>query len=143
MTNPFEPPAAEVADPASAPMPSSVRVACTLVLLSLAIGICTLMPGVRPPGPDEAELPFGFTLAVVAVFGGITVWLVQMVRRGRNWGRWVLLGYLALGWWLMLDQLTEDFTLSPLLGFLDIASILIEIVAAVLLFIGASARWFR
>lgn len=141
MNNPFEPPAAEVADPANAPMPPAVQRACTLVLLALALGVVTLLPGIRPPEPEE--VPFGFTLAVIVFFGGITVALVQVVRRGRNWGRWALLAYLVLGWWLMLDQLNEDFNASPLLGFLDIISVAMEVVAAVLLFKGASARWFR
>ncbi len=143
--NPFEPPRAELADaPAGpGPMPRGVQLACTLVLVSLVIGAVTLLPGVRPEDPAAEPVPFTFTLAVLLFFGGITVWLVRMVQRARNWGRWLLLAYLALGWWLGLEQITDDFTASPLIGLVDVASIAMEMVAAVLLFAGAAGRWFR
>jgi len=143
--NPFRPPEAEVADagPGLGPMPRGVRLACTLVLLSLVVGAVTLLPGVRPEPPGAEPVPFLFTLAVLLVFGGLTVWLVKVVERGRNWGRWALLAYLALGWWLGIDQITEDFALSPLVGFVDMGCIVVEMVAAVLLFWGAAGRWFR
>ncbi len=145
MTDPFRPPQAEVRDPEAGhgPMPRAVQLACTLVLVSLVIGAVTLLPGIRPEDPAAEPVPLGFTLAMLLFFGGITVWLVRVVQRGRNWGRWALLAYLALGWWLGAGQITDDFNGSPLVGLIDIASIVMEMVAAVLLFLTASGRWFR
>ncbi len=128
--------------PATA-MPRGVQRACTLVLVSLAAGAVTMLPGVRPELPGVEPVSPAVTLLVLLVFGGVTVALVRAVQRGRNWARWALLGYLALGWWLGIDQLNEDFLASPLVGLVDMGCIVMEMVAAVLLFWGAAGRWFR
>jgi hypothetical protein len=142
--DPFAPPTAplESVDPSWPPRPHSVNLACRLVMASLALGIVSLLPGIRPPRPDDPLVPLAYTLGAVLVFGGLTVWLAIEVLRGRLWARWAMLAYLALGWWLGGAELGDDFMRSPVLGVIDVACIALEAVACGLLFSGAGAQWF-
>ena len=142
--NPYAPPTADVADPSPGwpPPPRAVVIACRLVLASLVLGIISLLPGMRPALPDDPVVPWALTLAIVVVFGGLTLWLVLEVWRGKAWARWALLAFLALGWWLGAGQLSDDFLRSPLLGLFGVVSIALEVAACGLLFFGDGARWF-
>jgi hypothetical protein len=142
--DPFAPPTApsDHADGSWPPRPPAVNLACRLVIASLALGIVSLLPGVRPPRPDDPVVPLAYTLGAVLVFGGLTIWLAIEVLRGKPWARWAMLAYLALGWWLGGGELDDDFMRSPVLGVIDVACIALEAVACGLLFSGAGARWF-
>ncbi len=111
-------------------------------MASLALGIVSLLPGIRPPRPDDPLVPLAYTLGAVLVFGGLTIWLAIEVLRGKPWARWAMLAYLALGWWLGGGELGDDFMRSPVLGVIDVACIALEAVACTLLFSGAGAQWF-
>jgi len=145
MPNPYAPPGSEVADPSRTmpPVPPAVRRACLLFLSSLALGLVTLLPGVRPVRPDDAAVPALFTLLVVLFFGGITVWLTWKLYRGRNWARWTMLAYVLFGWWIGASELTDDFLASPLAGLIDLVCIAIEAIGCWALFFGAGAGWYR
>lgn len=142
--NPFRPPSTEVDDLAAAlpPSPPGVRIAGYLVLLSFLLGLPTLLPGVRPVRTGEPDSPLWATLVVVVLFGVLTLWLVLQTQRGRHWARWALLAYLALGWYLVGPDLQEDFALSPLAGAINVVCILLEVAAALMLFVGPANRWF-
>jgi len=142
--DPFAPPTAEVAEVNTSrpPMPRAVSLACRLIMASLALGIVSLLPGIRPPRPDDPLVPLAYTIAAVVVFGGLTIWFAIEVLRGRPWARWVMLAYLVLGWWLGAGELNDDFLRSPVLGVLDVVCIVLEVAACGLLFSGAGARWF-
>ena len=143
MSNPYAPPGTEVADPAAAQAPPAVRRACILFLTSLALGLVTLLPGVRPAPAEDAAVPAAFTFFVVLFFGGLTVWLTWKLYRGRNWARWAMLAYVLFGWWMGTSELTDDFLASPVAGMIDIVCIAIEAVACWSLFFGAAAGWYR
>ena len=142
--NPYAPPRAEVGDPASRPptSPAAVRRACLLVLASMALGWVTLLPGVSVTLPDDPTIPFVISLAIVAFFSALTIWLVLATGRGARWGRWALLAYLILGWVLTGMQLNDEFLRSPLSGMIEIVCVVIELAACGLLFFGSGARWF-
>jgi len=142
--NPFAPPTAEVADVnlSRPPRPPAVNLACRLIMASLALGVVGLLPGLRPPRPDDPVLPLAYTLAAVLVFGGLTIWFALEVLRGRRWSRWVMLAYLVLGWWLGAGEIGDDFMRSPVLGVIDAVCIALEGAACWLLFFGEGARWF-
>lgn len=142
--NPFAPPTAEVADVnLSRPQrPQAVNLACRLIMISLALGIVSLLPGIRPPRPDDPLVPLSFTLGAVVVFGGLTIWFAIEVLRGKPWARWVMLAYLVLGWLLGAGEMSDDFLRSPVLGVIDAACIVLELLACRLLFFGAGAQWF-
>jgi len=143
--NPFQPPEANVEDPVPSygPRPVAVQRACLLVLLSLAVGVVSLIPGLRPVTPGEAEVPGWVTLLIVLIFGGLTVWLTVNVYGARNWARWGLVGFLALGWLIGFSTLPEDMVSSPFFALLDMGCVAAEISACALPFFGPAAQWFR
>ena len=144
-SNPFAPPNAKVTDPSNVqpPPPREIRTACRLILLSLVLGLVTLAPGIRPERPGDAEVPLLFTLGLTVFFSGLTVWLALKLYGGRNWARWVMLAYLAAGWWVAGSELQENFALSPVSGVIDVVCAAMEVVACWLFIAGKGARWFR
>jgi hypothetical protein len=142
--NPFAPPGAEVADPVSQqlPTPPQVKLACQMIIATLVVGVITLFPGVREPAAGDAEVPFLFTLVLVAVFGGLTLLLASRILQGRNWARWAMLVYLGAGWALAGPSLADDFYLSPIAAVIDAISIPVEAIACWMLFTGAGGQWF-
>ncbi len=141
--NPYSPPAADVADlnRTQAFPPRRVYGACVLILAALVLGVLALLPGIRVP--DEQPIPLWFTLAVVVVFGGITVWFAIEVLRGKNWARWAMLVYLLVGWLLGGTEIPNTFTESPLAAIIEMVCMAMEALACWLLSSGASAQWFR
>lgn len=142
--NPFAPPRAEVADPASKipGPPRAVDRACLLVVASMFLGLVTLLPGVAAPAPDDAPVPLFITLVIVAFFGALTIWLAAAVHRGIGWARWALLAYLLLGWFLSGLQFNDEFMRSPVSGMIEIVCVVMEVAASALLFFGSGAAWF-
>jgi hypothetical protein len=142
--NPYAPPGAEVADPI--PMrpepPRTVSNACRLIVASLFLGLVTLLPGIGVPPPEDAQVPLIWTLTMIVVFGGLTLWLAVEVMRGKSWARWAMLAYLAVGWVLGGGEFTDDFLRSPLAGMIEAICMVMEIVACALLFFGSGGKWF-
>jgi hypothetical protein len=141
--NPYAPPRAEVADldPTPAP-PPAVKRACLLIIVSMVLGIVTLLPGVRTPVPGEEDVPFLFVVAIVAVFGSFTLWLLWCIVRGRNWARWGMLVFLGVGWVMVGMEWPQSLGRDPLASAIDIFSLALEAAACSLLFLGPGARWF-
>ena len=143
-TNPYRPPATELRDPPrapAAPPPLAVRSACLLVLASLALGLLTLAPGMRAPEPGLPDM-FAITVGAYIVFGGLTLWFVRRTWQGRNWARWALLVYLALGWALYAATLADEMTTAPMAALVNMVCVVMEATACGLLFMGTGGRWF-
>ena len=119
-----------------------MRRACRLVIASLLLGLVTLVPGVDVPAPDDVPVPLFVTLVIVAFFGGLTIWLVVSIKRGRLWARWALLAFLILGWVLTGLQFTDEFLRSPVSGMIEIVCVALELAACWMLFVGGGAAWF-
>lgn len=113
-----------------------------LILAALALGIVTLLPAVRVPPPDEPSVPLLLDMVLILVFGGLTVWFAMQILRGKNWGRWAMLGYLLMGWVFVFIDFNDDLARAPLLAILNIVITTLEVAACYLLFAGAGARWF-
>lgn len=142
--NPYAPPGAEVSDPKHmqpAP-PPSVRNACLLIGVALVLGMATLLLGVRVPSPEEQSVPRLLTFALVVLFGGLTVWFAFETFRGKNWARWAMLIYLALGWVLVASELNDQLVRAPLSAIINTVCIIMEFMACWLLFFGSGAQWF-
>jgi hypothetical protein len=140
--NPFEPPAAPVADPALPRRPLAVRVACQLLLLSLVLGLATYLPGIRVDRPEDAEIPLFVTIGMLGFFLGLSLLLIAKCHEGRNWARWVNLAYLALGWWLGAEDIGAHFQTAPLAALMEIVSMAMEMGACWLLMTGIGHYWF-
>ena len=143
--NPYTAPQANLtgADEVRAGPPRPVRLACQLVLAALVL---SMLPAVSGDNPEAAGVPFGVAVAIYAglfaVFGGLTVWFVAAVWRGRKWSRWVLLIYLLIGWVLGWSTLADDMNQAPLTALTGIVTACMEMIAMALLFVGKGTRWF-
>jgi hypothetical protein len=119
-----------------------VRLACRMILASMALGLASLVPGVRAPLDGVPEAAPIVTLLLLALFTGLTLWLLWSLALRRNWARWAMLAFLGLGWWLSSEDLMGEFLRSPLAATLDASCIALEMIACVLLFSAAADRWF-
>jgi hypothetical protein len=144
-SNPFAPPKVPLTDPSTPPRakpPDAVRQACFLVFLSFVLSLATLWPGMRPPTLDGHELPWPVLLAATAIVLAGSLWLLLKNYQGRNWARWTLSAYLALGWWLVGVDLQETVAHAPLTGAIDLVCVAMEVRAFWLLMVGQGVRWF-
>lgn len=119
-----------------------VRNACALVLISLALGYLTLIPGFGLPWPDtRGEMVFMIAWLIGVTW--LTYWLTTRVRLRSNRARWGLFIFLALTWLLSVDGLADEFSKAPLAAGLGVFCVGIEMAAMVMLFSGSGARWFE
>jgi hypothetical protein len=143
-TNRYAPPGAEVADPSfpSLVVPSAVVRACQMFIASLLLGLIASVPGVAGSSQEWAWGSLVAACVLVALVGGISVWLTVKIYRGRNWARWVMLVYLAVSWVATFMEFSEGFNRSPVVASVELLTTVIEVVACGLLFFGSGARWF-
>lgn len=143
--NPYGAPRAELRDvprvTATGPTPVAVRSACGLVLASLALGLLTLLPGLREPEPEPTFM-YLVVGAAVLLSGGLTVWFTSKIWQGRTWARWVLLVYLAIGWAIYAVSLSDEMAAAPMVVLINAGCVVLEVLACELLFFGHGARWF-
>jgi len=142
--NPYQPPAARVADaPAvdDVPPPRIVRVAVWLLWAAMAIeGINGLLEVREDSQPRSLVIAAS---AVTIVLIGVVCWLIAMIGRRRNWARiiYALLFVLGMGiqvWnWqgLLNGPLRHVLTIMPQFA--------LQLAAMILLFRREASAWFR
>ncbi len=144
----YAPPRTDVADIATpdallSSRPRSVAWACLLMLASMAVGLISLLPWVDAPIPGEpaamTAMIWGITLALLAV----ELWILHCVWQRRTWARWVMVALTVFGIAVGMPVIAEDWTRSPVVAWLGIASSALSAVAAVLLLVRPAARWFK
>jgi hypothetical protein len=144
----YAPPRTDVADPAVADTllaarPRSVAWACVLMLASTLIGLVSLLPFVDPPIPGEPAAMTALVWGITLAFTAAELWLLCCVWLRRNWARWVMVALTLIGVALGLPLISEDWSRSPLVAGLGIASALSSAVGAALLLMGPSTHWFK
>jgi hypothetical protein len=145
----YAPPRTDVADLANSPdallatRPRSVAWACWLMLASIAVSLVSLLPFIDPPMPGEPVAMTALIWGMTLVFTAVELWLLRCVWQRRQWARWVMVALTAIGIALSLPVIGEDWTRSPWVAGLGIASALLSAVGAALLLAGVSARWFK
>jgi len=108
-------------------------------LVSLALGLASTVPAIRPDAWDR--LSSGVVIGIAFVLS-LYVWLVFMVYSGRNWARWVVVIFLAFGW-------VSDFadpkwlTQSMIAQLADLVTTALEVYACFVLLRGQGAAWFK
>lgn len=142
----YAPPRAAVADVATADAllqarPRSVAAAVALLALSLVIAIVSAL--LDPPITDEplamTAMVWGVTLAIAA----IELWLLRDIWRRRNWARWWMLVLIAIGLGATAVDFATLMTQTPLVAWLALTSAAASAVAALLLLVSPSSRWFN
>jgi len=139
----FAPPAAEVADLAPGdprPKPREVRLAVTLLWVSLALSLPILVLGAMR-NPAEALHPV--SLLVTAALLGVSVLLIRRIDGGRNWARWVYLVLAVIAVALQFAPGEETNGPGYVENALSIIGSLLDVVALWLVFTRPGAGWFR
>jgi hypothetical protein len=134
--NPYSPPAAVVADAAvtSRPMPTAVRRALTLYVVSFVLGLALMM--IDRPAADAAYaeisgVAHAVSVGIVIVLGA---WLFWKIRAGRNWARIVLLVLSAISVPASFLEILQLAPASPLMAGLKLIEQAMDISILFLLF---------
>ncbi len=149
--NPYQPPNAVVEDEPALrlPQPPLIALACRILWINLAVGLFSLLPVVRGYWWIDAEgrvpvaVTLGIGLVMIVLFGGLYAVCVHFTGHRRNWARWMLLAFLAFGWYMNLGEIAETAVKTPFAALIDVGSFFAEVVACCLLFISRDAGWFR
>jgi hypothetical protein len=145
--NPYEPPRSRVTESGKrGGPPKQVIWAVWLLRASVVIGYSSLflVPdlaaelGDVPPEARTASM--GFFFVVLALTAVVYLWLIQMVKDGRNWARIVMLVLTVLGVFSMFAGGDEAPALVHAISVIDTV---IDLTAMVLLFRSPGADWFR
>ncbi len=141
--NPYQPPSAEVADRlSSAPpvRPRQVGVATALLWISLALGVPTMYLTMARDTDTGFQPLF---IALIVILFAIAAFVNVQVHRGRNWARIVVLIMTILSAMVLLFPGEEAVPPGVLENVLNVASLLLEIAAAYLLYSHPGKLWFR
>ena len=148
MDDPFKPPAANLEVPRElTPAPPPVRgafaalctsVGATLLMLgAMAIGVVPLPPGA----------PFTMTALSNLAGAAIMGFFAWKVRTGRNWARWVLAVFTALGtfgWVFSIFVVPAAWRLLPVAhAVVGLTQFALQVVAAILVFTPRANAWYR
>jgi len=148
-TDPYKAPKAPVADvdigQDAVPRPASVTLACRLLWATLALGVLSLVPGVRTglwvdleKVPGAVALMLGFVAAMLL----IEAWLIRLVARCHGWARWGLLVYLIVGWLMTFSDFSASIEQGMIAVVIDLVTGAAEMLAMGLLFLSAGRTWF-
>jgi hypothetical protein len=147
--DPYKAPRAHVADiepgPDLASRPPSVTLACRLLWATLALGLLSLIPGVRNDLWTEFDKVPGaivFMIGFVAVMTLLEAWLIRLVSRRQGWARWALLGYLIAGWLMTFSDFSVSIDQGMAAVIIDLVAGFGELVAVGLLFLSGGRLWF-
>jgi hypothetical protein len=149
--DPFKAPTAQVADRDTEPernqppRPASITLACRLLWATIALGLLSLIPGVRHGlWDDYANSPVAvlLVLAVIAFMTGIEIWLIRLVARRHGWARWALLIYLLAGWLMTFSDFSGSIEQGMAAVLVDLLTGLAEMAAVGLLFLSSGRSWF-
>ena len=150
--NPYAPPESPVADPelaAPTPIekPSTVVHAIRLTWISLATSVVSMVLGWKPfiaslEIPEDMGTTLHTIIIVVLVASVlVTLWMIWKLNEGRNWMRILFL----VG--TVFSLLNQPFTDMGQQGWIfdggSLIAFVLQTCATVLLFLPASAPWFR
>ena len=108
--------------------PRLVQVAVYLIAATLVLGLARALSG-----------PFPVVLVSTSALVALVAW---QVWRGRNWARWTFVVLTVVGSVPLLASVPAMMAASRMDGVLAVGSTACNVLAAVLLFLPASAAWF-
>lgn len=141
-------PATRPPAPPIPPRPRTVLAALALFVLNAITG--TVLTTVYLPDLLEVQSALlGESMMTAILVGGMAVGLLLVaailyfVWRGSNAARWTWTVMTIIGLFNAFSAVKMAYGISPLYGGLLVASQLVSLGATILLFVPASARWFR
>jgi hypothetical protein len=129
--------------PGSRDVPRVVRIGLQLYIV---VTVLTPIAGAfdSPPtatGGGTADL--GALLAVLVPVCALKALFLWKAYQRRNWGRIALFAFTAFGLAAYAPGLVRALSTTPLVGIVDLALVITEAVALVLLFVPPANRWYK
>ncbi len=120
--------------------PIEIGRAVNCLWVSLAIGFVKSIIGMQQMSDQASALFVNFILiTVVAFYAFITL----KIARGRNWARITYLILTVIGLPMSVPTLAMEFMTLPVLGFLSVASICLQLYSLWIIFTDPGKSWFR
>ncbi len=120
--------------------PEKVSLAIKLLLAVIGIGVVQVvllvMRHLEVRSPD-------FLVMVKAVIYLSALILLYQLAQGRNWARFVMLAILVIALPLVVLPTLQSFFHFPVYGLLELAQLVLFVLALVLLFQRSSSAWFH
>lgn len=119
--------------------PANVTLAIKLLIAVIGIGIIQVaMLAVRHIDVRSPEVLISIKLAIYA----FSLFLLYQISRGRNWARWSLVPILIIAIPLVVLPTFQSFSHYPIYNLLEVAQLVLYLIALGLLFHGSSSGWF-
>ena len=120
--------------------PQKVLVAVNMLYLLLAIGI--VRTGMTVIRHADVRSPY-FFISVKLMIYAVTALLIYQISKGKNWARWLLLGFVSIALPLSILPTLDAFAHNPVHTLLGILQLGLYAVAMLFLFQRSSSVWFR
>jgi hypothetical protein len=113
-----------------------------VLVLGLALAVSTAYLWLESKTWEAGAQMLWWMVVLLAIVNALYALLLVLVWRGRNWARWVVVAWCAIGWILTLSTTTlvDATTADRIVHFAAIAA---EIWAFTQIFSKASSPWFH
>ncbi len=119
--------------------PANVTLAIKLLIAVIGIGI--IQVGMLAVRHIDVRSPEVLILTKLAIYA-FSLFLLYQINRGRNWARWSLVLILITAIPLVVLPAFQSFSHYPIYNLLEVAQLVLYLIALGLLFHGSSSRWF-
>ena len=148
MDDPFKPPKANLEVPrVLGPPPRSVKGAYGLLCVSASLTLLLTVAMWLGVLPAAAGSTLGMTTASNLVGAGVIFFFAWKIRTARNWARWILAIWTALGvagWSVSILILPAAWSAVPVVySVIGIVQALLQLAAVVGTFTAPARAWFR
>ena len=148
MSNPFEPPKANLEVPRElGPAPRAVKVAFALLCFSAAVAMVQLAATAVGLLPLQAGVSLGLSSISILVGIAILMFFAWKIRTGRNWARWVFAIWTLfglIGFAASLAFMPGVWKAAPMhQTIVGAGQAAIQLAAIILTFTAQSRAWYR
>lgn len=120
--------------------PLIVKMAVYLLYASLGVGVLKLILNLSS---ISSSILIGFSIIILVIILAVFYILIFNISSGRNWSRITMFLLFLIGLPFNISLLFKEITTNIFLSILSISQILLQLIALILLFQGASNNWFK
>ncbi len=118
------------------------KVALAIKLFYLIIGISIVRTAITVVRHWDVRTPDFLIFSSIFIWL-ISIFLVYMTGKGKNWARWVMVTILTISIPLSILPMFSSLVHTPIPNLLGLVQVLLYVWALVLLFHTASSTWFK
>ena len=118
------------------------KVALAIKLFYLIIGISIVRTAITVVRHWDVRTP-DFLIFSSIIIWFISIFLVYMTSKGKNWARWVMVTILTISIPLSILPMFSSLAHTPIPNLLGLVQVLLYVWALVLLFHTTSSTWFK